>query len=81
MADRLHIQDDYGTCQSIILMKAKSRRELSRLVKDNNPGHIDTGCGHDCSGRVCGQYATLLRAYRAYGQWVGVVHLSVSIDV
>jgi hypothetical protein len=78
------IDEHFGTTTTIMVVHAKSRRALSRRVADLNPGHIDTGCGHDCSGRVCGQSARLIRAYRSSwngGEWVGVVECSVSIDV
>ena len=77
----LTIRDDYGSESAVIVVEAASRRALSRKVADMNPGGIDTGCGHDCSGRVCGRYAELLRAYRVRQTWMGVVYVTVLRDV
>lgn len=77
----LAIDEDYGCSLFVVTVEADTRRELSRKVQEHNPGSIDTGCGHDCSGRVCGRYARLLRAYRVGRGWVGLVEISISRDV
>lgn len=77
----LEINSDYGSEKFVTLISAASRRALSRKVQEINPGHIDTGCGHDCSGQVCGRYAELLRAYRVGAEWIGVVCIQIHRDV
>jgi hypothetical protein len=77
----LTICDDYSSESAVGLIEAPTRRALSRAVQEANPGYIGTGSDHDCTGRVCGRYAQLLRAYRVGSYWVGVVVFTVSRDV
>lgn len=77
----LFIDEQFGSTKSVCLLDAKTRRELSREVKKRNPGPIDTGCEHDCSGRICYRSAKLLRAYKSGAFWIGVVEITVTLDV
>jgi hypothetical protein len=78
----LFIDDRLGTVTRIITVDAPSRNGLTVTVGRLDQGHIDTGCGADCTGRVCGVYAKLLRAYQiSGGSWRGVVEVTTSYDV
>lgn len=79
-SDRLMIREESDGCGWITLIKAKSRRELGRLVKARN-WRQDTGCGTDCTGRVFSASCELLRAYSVNGSWVAVVYCFEARDV
>lgn len=79
--ERLEVYDDMGTSTDIVLMRAKSRRGLSAMVRQASPGHIPTNSDYDCTGKVCGRYATMLRAYRRGREWVGVVAITTCLDI
>ena len=82
----LGIDEYLGTERCIQMVYARTRRDLSRVLKDMNPGHIPTQSDYDCTGKVCGRYARLLRAYRSHyaddsHRWVGIVEVSIARDV
>jgi hypothetical protein len=82
MKDSIFISEQLGTLTSVISVDAPSRSALTRAVGKLDEGRIELGCGHDCSGRVCGQYAKLLKAYQIPGgSWRGVVEVTTAYDV
>jgi hypothetical protein len=81
MTDRLYVDESFDSTIYIETFRARTRRELSRLVKAADVGSIPTGVDHDCSGRVCARYAKLLRAYRSGPEWVGIVQMQTCLDV
>lgn len=73
----LDITNDYSSRSSVHVITAKSRRELSRMVRDSN--HRRSG---DNPGMAYLWTCHLLRAYRGEGrQWHGVCVSSVYYDV
>lgn len=74
------IREEHDVMTWVATLEAKSRRELSRKVKERN-WRKETGCGADCTGRVFSADCELLRGYRVGNQWIGVVVCSEYRDV
>lgn len=75
------IDDDSGTTAKIRVMACPTMIGLRREIRLMNPGHIDTGCEHDCSGRICSMSAQLLRFRRSGNGYVAVVEWTIGRDV
>lgn len=76
-ATALDISDDYGTSSAVHMLTAKTRRDLSRQVRDRNSRRSG-----DNPGQAFLWTCKLLRAYRnANGTWQGVCVSSTHYDV
>lgn len=75
------IFDDVGITTKIRVMACPTMIGLRRDIRLMNPGHIDTGCAHDCSGRVCFMGAKLLHFRRSGNGYVAVVEWTIGRDV
>lgn len=82
MTPSIQIDAAHGVNTFVTSMIAQSRRALSRMVRAEDFGHLDTGCGADCTGQLCFQSARLLRVYRdVANQFVGIVEVCQGFDV
>lgn len=77
----LVLHQSHDSHMVVVVWRAPSRDKLRAMIREANPGHIDTGSGADCTGRVCGRYAKAIRHYRIDNEWVAIVQLQVAYDV